>query len=105
MAFGQSDTSLQELLAAGLLRAGEPLIFRSTGKRGVINADATITVNGQTYASPTQSANSLAPTNTNGWVAWRVERSGSTVTLDSLRKSFRSRQAPLIILTHLKASS
>ena len=98
----QYDVSLVDLIKAGLLKAGETLSMSYKRKKqerrnyeGVLGADGSITILGETFTSPSyaavfaiQDAGSNRKT-VNGWTTWRNSQG---VTLYMLRKQLLNKK-------------
>lgn len=84
---------VSDLVAAGLLRAGEKVIFDSRGKRAeaVINAGGEIVLDGVAFWSPSGAGSEvIGGKSINGWDAWRVGEDGPL--LSELRQRFQGKQ-------------
>jgi len=89
------QTTVADLLAAGLLSAGAVLTFERSGRRaeGAITVDGQLVVDGRAYSSPsTAAAAALGLKAANGWVSWRLD-GGTGATLAELRTELESQQA------------
>jgi hypothetical protein len=86
---------LNDLLAAGLVHAGEKLTWSRPGL-GVrhtarIHSDGTLVlVDGRAYANPSGATTALGGINQNGWTAWKRDTDGHT--LSDLRSELRIRE-------------
>jgi hypothetical protein len=85
---GRSSVSIQELIAAGRLSAGDQLFGTHRGSRysAELLADGRIRMaDGQSFSSPSYAARHVTGRNTNGWRFWGVDRGGRTEQLAALR--------------------
>lgn len=81
--------SISDLVAAGLLRPGERLIFDQRGRKAEaqVNPAGEIVLAGVTYSSPSGAAKAVLDGKAaNGWNAWTVGKGGPT--LATLRQRF-----------------
>jgi hypothetical protein len=81
------QTTVADLLAAGLLSAGTVLTFERSGKKAeaAVTVDGQLVVDGKAYRSPsTAAAAALGLKAANGWVSWRLD-GGTGPTLAALR--------------------
>lgn len=86
-----NSTTIADLVAAGVLRAGETLIFDSRGRsaEALVNPAGEIVLYGTTYSSPSGAARAvLGGRASNGWKAWTVGADGPTLAV--LRNRFNS---------------
>lgn len=84
----QYAVTVEELIAAGALTAGETLASTMVAYPGSgrVNADGTISVDGQTFPSLSAAGGHIrAGRATNGWSYWAVERDGTSVPLAAVR--------------------
>lgn len=76
--------TMAELVAAGLIRPGEKLVFNERGKsaEATVNASGEILMGGVTYGTPSAAGReALEGKAVNGWTAWRVGGSGPTLSV------------------------
>ena len=81
-------TTLQDLLAAGLLREGDALVFTYPGHpaTATVLGDGSLELNGERYASPSAAAARVRGGATNGWEHWaRPDEHGNPIALAVLR--------------------
>lgn len=81
-------TTLADLLTSGLLAPGTRLVstYASYAADAVVNADGSITWDGQTFATPSAAGCAVrAGKATNGWSFWAVQTDNGKVTLATLR--------------------
>ncbi|MEH0110759.1 hypothetical protein V6N00_13695 [Tersicoccus sp. MR15.9] len=87
------STTIADLIAAGLVRPGERLVFMRTGYAGSasVNADGTVNYDGVAYKTPSAAGKALREgAETNGWYNWAVIRGDSRVRLTELRKQYEA---------------
>lgn len=77
------------LLESGMVRPGETLYSEDGGRRARINADASVTADGERGSIHSISAMLQGRERSNGWDYWFVKRSGKLLPLDSLRVEYR----------------
>lgn len=80
--------TLKDLLAAGMLKVGEALIFTYPGHpaSATVLADGGLELNGVRYASPSAAAAQVRGGATNGWEYWaRQDEHGNPIALAVLR--------------------
>ncbi len=83
------NVSIADLMASGLLGAGERLSSTSNAwpATATVNADATITWNDKRYPSASAAASAVCEgTPVNGWDFWATESDGGATRLSTLRK-------------------
>lgn len=93
----QHPVTFNDLIAAGALIAGEPVTSTMAAypASGRINADGTISVDGQTFSSPSAAGGHVRNGGaTNGWQFWAVERDGTTVPLATIRARHQEQAQP-----------
>ena len=81
--------TLAQVMEGGGLKPG-PLVSTNGAwpAQATLNADATITVNGKTYASPSTAATSVKGGSANGWDFWATPGEPRNVTLATYRKRY-----------------
>ena len=86
MARTTGKKSLGDLLRAGTLRPGDPLVIHrrsAADVEGSLQADGTIKVRGKTYTAPSTAAReALHVGSVDGWLKWRVPRLGDRTLAD-----------------------
>lgn len=92
------NVTLKELLDDGQLFPGEPLTLlrkRPEDVEGTLNADGSIDVQGETYASPSSAAQAVTGAKAEpGWGIWGVHRDGKVQRLADVRAAYlNSREA------------
>lgn len=88
----QIKGTVADLLAAGLVTAGAPLIFKRAGKtaEATVTSEGQLVVDGKAYGSPSRAAaDALGLKATNGWVSWELANQ-TGVTLADLRAQLPS---------------
>ncbi len=86
------------LLESGMVRPGEILYSEDGGRKARVNADASVTADGERGSIHRISAMLQGRERSNGWDYWFVKRSGKLLPLDSLRVEYRemaSQDVPL----------
>lgn len=76
--------TVADLVAAGLVRPGQKLVFQERGKHGeaTVNGVGEILMGGVTYATPSAAGREvLSGKSVNGWTAWRVGESGLSLSV------------------------
>lgn len=72
--------NLRDLLAAGLIRNGDTLVYKTRHYgpvRATLQDDATLTVDGQRFKTLSAAACHAAKVGAaDGWIKWRLERTG-----------------------------
>jgi hypothetical protein len=89
--------SLLKLMESGDLSAGEVLhsTQRSAPARARLNAGGTLSVEGETFESPSSAGRHVLDGKAiNGWAFWAVERDGTTVPLATVRARYLRRTQP-----------
>lgn len=89
-----TEGTVADLVAAGLLRPGEKLVFDSRGHRreALVNPAGEIVLDGVTYWSPSGAGKAvLGGKSVNGWKAWTVGDAGPSLAV--LRDRLHSGQA------------
>lgn len=83
-------STLKDLVDAGILREGSQLVslMPTWPATAVVNADGTMTVNGETFDKPSPAANFVGAS-ANGWRFWGVEDENGRSPLALLRLSLK----------------
>lgn len=84
----QYNVTVTDLISVGLLTGGEALTstMATYPASGKVNHDGTISVDGQTFPTPSAAGSHARDGRaTNGWAFWAVERDGTTVPLATIR--------------------
>ncbi len=92
---GRSEVTLKMLIDSGDLKAGEiltPKVSSKASHRAKVNSDGTLDLDGERFTALSTAAKRVLGYSVAGWGAWTVERDGSPVVIDVLRKQFEADQ-------------
>lgn len=84
------EGSLVEIIKAGILSGGEPLISTNSvwPATAQLQADGTIELDGRSFTSPSSAAASVKGGPANGWDFWAVEQEVGSKRLSSYRREY-----------------